>query len=269
MATLDDGAKAEAANNLRSGMEAPDSAKTVDADENEIRKSREKAELGEGKDQDQGNGAESRTNARGDGRVGDEAKRKHLNDETASGSSKKSAEHDDASDDSIRSKKTTETTTRGADDCLTADQLQNLRLKVSGEQTSDEVAEELSTLLGLGQTIRSKNLYIDQAAERLSVGMDWLLMETPKLILARDERARMQLEIYRTYPILGRLASITAGSPTAVVLCGSIFFHATMGGLLMLIGIAAKGILHFRVFEFGLDFIFPNIRSSWTLNHFK
>jgi len=42
MATLDDGAKAEAANNLRSGMEAPDSAKTVDADENEIRKSREK-----------------------------------------------------------------------------------------------------------------------------------------------------------------------------------------------------------------------------------
>ena len=124
MATLDDGAKAEAANNLRSGMEAPDSAKTVDADENEIRKSREKAELGEGKDQDQGNGAESRTNARGDGRVGDEAKRKHLNDETASGSSKKSAEHDDASDDSIRSKKTTETTARGADDCLTADQLQ-------------------------------------------------------------------------------------------------------------------------------------------------
>src|SRR5271165_1253351 len=42
---------------------------------------------------------------------------------------------------------------RGADDCLTAEQLQILRKKVLEKETADDIAEELSASLGLAQTI--------------------------------------------------------------------------------------------------------------------
>src|SRR5208282_3249315 len=63
----------------------------------------------------------------------------------------------------------------GAEDCLTRAQMQQLRERARSMSLTDEVAEELSASLGLGQEIRAENLYIADAAARLDLIVEWLL----------------------------------------------------------------------------------------------
>lgn len=112
------------------------------------------------------------------------------------------------------------TTTLGADDCLTYDQLKELRARVrSSENVTDEVAEELSAALQRAERIRSENLYIAGAYDQLTFIVDCLLAAKPLLILARDERLNLQLEIYRREGLINRtLARMSSGSPVGFLL---------------------------------------------------
>ena len=112
------------------------------------------------------------------------------------------------------------TTTLGADDCLTYDQLKDLRERVrSNDNATDEVAEELSAALRQAERIRSQDLYIVGAYDQLTFIVDCLLATKPQLILARDGRLSLQLEIYRRAGWISRtLATISSGSPVGLVL---------------------------------------------------
>jgi hypothetical protein len=107
----------------------------------------------------------------------------------------------------------------GADDCLSAAEVEQFRQKALSRETSDEVAEELSAALGLAQRIRSKDLYIDSAADRMRYIFECLLADKPKLILAQDERLRLQMDTYRKGGGLTKyLAVISSGSTATLVL---------------------------------------------------
>lgn len=112
------------------------------------------------------------------------------------------------------------TTNLGADDCLTYEQLKELRRRVrSNNNATDEVAEELSAALRQAEQIRSQDLYIAGVYDQLSFIVDCLLAEKPQLILARDGRLSLQLEIYRRAGWISRtLATISSGSPVGLVL---------------------------------------------------
>lgn len=102
---------------------------------------------------------------------------------------------------------------------LTAEQINEFRRLALEEATSEDVSEELSIALGLAQRLRSRPCAVDSAYERLRFVFDCLLADPPKLILARDERLRLQVELYQQSGWLSRtLAGISAGSPVALVL---------------------------------------------------
>jgi hypothetical protein len=104
-------------------------------------------------------------------------------------------------------------------ECLTVEQLQSLRRRASEREVEDDRAEELSAALGLAARIRARGLHIDAAFDRLSFIIDCVLAEKPRLILARDERLRLQREMhYQSGPISRTLARLSAGSPAALVL---------------------------------------------------
>jgi hypothetical protein len=91
------------------------------------------------------------------------------------------------------------------------------------DTVADEAAEELSATLGLLQRIRSRDICIEDAAARARFVFNCLLVDKPQLILARDERLRLQLDLYRRSGLINRmLATISAGNPVALVLCALI-----------------------------------------------
>ena len=98
--------------------------------------------------------------------------------------------------------------------------------------TSEDVSEELSITLGLAQRLRSKPCTVDSGYDRLLFIFNCLLVDPPKLILARDERLRLQVELYQQSGWLSRtLARISAGSPVALVLtalCASLIIWAVV-----------------------------------------
>jgi hypothetical protein len=110
-------------------------------------------------------------------------------------------------------------TAPGAEACLTAAGMEELRSLVRCKEVTNEVAEELSATLGLAQSIRSRDIYIEGAYDRLKFILDCLLAPKPQVILASDGRLRLQIEVYAKSGITSRaLAYISAGSPTALVL---------------------------------------------------
>jgi len=119
-----------------------------------------------------------------------------------------------------RIRQSLQTPSPGANDCLTYEELQNLRQRVrSNDEITNEIAEELSAALQQAERIRSRNLYVAGANDRLTFIIDCLLAKKPQLVLARDERLSLQIEIYRQRGPLSRaLAAISAGSPVGLVL---------------------------------------------------
>lgn len=100
---------------------------------------------------------------------------------------------------------------------LESARINELRALALEKPTSEEVSEELSITLGLAQQLRHST--VDSGYERLRFIFDCLLNDPPKLILARDERLRLQVELYHQAGWLSRtLARISAGSPVALVL---------------------------------------------------
>jgi hypothetical protein len=113
------------------------------------------------------------------------------------------------------------TSTSGADDCgVTEEALRIFRTRVrSNDDVTNEVAEELSAALRQAERIRALNLYIPGAADQLNFIVECLLAPKPLLILARDERLNLQVEIYRHAGRISRtLAAISSGSQVGLVL---------------------------------------------------
>jgi hypothetical protein len=106
-----------------------------------------------------------------------------------------------------------------AEDCLPRDALNQLRARVVGKTLCDDVAEVTSAALAVGEKIRSRNLYIESALERLQFVISCAEAPKPSLILARDELLRIQFEIYqKSGYISGWLARVSRGSSTVLVL---------------------------------------------------
>jgi hypothetical protein len=102
---------------------------------------------------------------------------------------------------------------------ITPEQIREFRALVLRKPATNEVAEELSLALGIAQRIRDEGLAIDGAHPRLRFIFDCLLADPPLLILARDERLRLQVLLYQHSGWLSRwLAHISCGSPVALVL---------------------------------------------------
>jgi hypothetical protein len=111
---------------------------------------------------------------------------------------------------------------RNANECLTSATLNKIRANVVDKldkNVTDEVADVLSAVIGIGQRIRSRDLYIDDASSRLEFIISCALQEKPQLILARDELLRIQLEIYKNSPFFVSrwLSIISAGSSGTLV----------------------------------------------------
>ena len=121
---------------------------------------------------------------------------------------------------------------KNAEDCLSSDGLNDLRADVVGKTLSDDVAEIISAAFSVGERIRSRNLYIEDALKRLQFVVSCALQEKPQLVLARDELLRMQLEIFQnTGFISGRIARLSGGSSTVMVLAAllaSLFLWGTI-----------------------------------------
>lgn len=145
---------------------------------------------------------------------------------------------------------------KNADDCLPSDALNQLRAEVVGKPLSDEVAEMISAAFGVGERIRSRNLYIEDALKRLQFVISCALQEKPQLILARDELLRVQLEISQNSGYIGgRIARLSGGSSTVMVLAAllaSLFLWGTIvvGVRLLLDGLVLK--------FFGIHIEFPD-----------
>ena len=102
---------------------------------------------------------------------------------------------------------------------ITEAELLALRERAIEAKVVDEVSEELSLALGIAQRIRNGEVEIADATQRISFLFDCLLSEPARLILARDERLRLQYEIYgQAGPLSRFLAWISAGSSASLVL---------------------------------------------------
>jgi hypothetical protein len=112
------------------------------------------------------------------------------------------------------------TSTSGADQCLTYEQLKELRERIRArDDLTDEVAEELAAALRQAERIRYQDLYIPGVYDQLTFIFDCLLAQKPKLILARDARLNLQVEIYRQAGRISRtLAALSSGSSVGLVL---------------------------------------------------
>lgn len=149
--------------------------------------------------------------------------------------------------------------TSGADECLTYEQLLRLRTKVrDAKDVADEISDELSAAIDLAERIRFKNLFIPGAGDQLEFIVDCLLMEKPKLIVARDERVRLQLEFYRRAGGIGRLlAGLSAGSSAGLVLA-ALFLSLILWTLLVA---GVRWLVDHNVFAVSKDIFFMNGRA--------
>lgn len=125
---------------------------------------------------------------------------------------------------------------KNAEDCLSSDALNQLRTQVvtqvSGKPISDEVADVISAAFGVGERIRARKIYIEDALERLQFVVACAFHEKPQLVLARDELLRMQLEISQNSGHIGGwIARLSGGSSTGMVLAAllaSLFLWGAM-----------------------------------------
>lgn len=120
---------------------------------------------------------------------------------------------------------------------ISAEQVQRLRVRARSSTSAEPtVADELSTALGLAHQIRAGGYGVDLASERLEFILDCLLDDAPKLTLARDERLRLQFDIYRRSGIVSRsLAAISAGSSVAMVIAALIASLVIWGAVVLLV----------------------------------
>jgi hypothetical protein len=155
---------------------------------------------------------------------------------------------------------------KNAEDCLPSDALNQLRAEVLGKPLSDDVAEMISAAFNVGERIRSRNLYIEDALHRLQFVVSCALQEKPQLVLARDELLRMQFEIYQNSGFIsGRIARISGGSSTVLVLAAlgaSLFLWAT-------VVLAVRLLLDGQVFQFfALHISLPDRTTRMVQNVF-
>jgi hypothetical protein len=119
---------------------------------------------------------------------------------------------------------------------LTSADLQQLRARVVGKEINDEAGEEISAALGLGERIRSCKIPVDDARNRLEFIVSCAMATPPQLLLARDERLRLQLEVYQHSGIISRtLARISSGSSAALVIAALVASLFVWAGVIFII----------------------------------
>lgn len=109
---------------------------------------------------------------------------------------------------------------QGAEQCLPVEEIVRFHQKaLTLKDATNDVAEEFAASIRVAQKIRARDIYIPSAAERLNFIFDCLLLKPPLLVLARDARLQMQIELYRKSGWISRaLARISDGSPVGLVL---------------------------------------------------
>jgi hypothetical protein len=110
----------------------------------------------------------------------------------------------------------------------------------------------ISAAFGVAERIRSRNLYIEDAINRLRFVVSGVLQEKPQLVLARDELLRMQLEISQNSGFIsGRIARLSGGSSTVMVLAAllaSLFLWGiVVVGVRLLLDTLALNFLTFQI----------------------
>jgi hypothetical protein len=159
---------------------------------------------------------------------------------------------------------------KGADDCLPKEDLQRLRSLIVDEDLSDEVAEELSAAIAVGERIRSCDYYVDDALGRLNFIAKCALQKPPRLILAREERSRLQIDCYRNYRFIsGFLARITNGSPGGIALAALIssliVWMGVVIGIRALVDVATH-VARIKFFGFDLSGILDLVYNIFFMN---
>jgi hypothetical protein len=110
-------------------------------------------------------------------------------------------------------------TTTDVSPSLTAEQLNEFRTAAQKVCGQDELVDEASAALGTAHRIRMRNYNVDLVYDRLKFIFDCLMTDPPQMILARDERLRLQYDLYEHAGWLSRtLARISAGSSAALVI---------------------------------------------------
>jgi len=109
--------------------------------------------------------------------------------------------------------------------CLSDAQLKCYRARVlKAPALRDDVADELSIVIGLAQEIHALPAgAIPDAADRIAFIFDCLIPDgdkkEPRLLIARDERLRLQIELYRHSGLFRRfLVRLSAGSASGLIL---------------------------------------------------
>lgn len=144
---------------------------------------------------------------------------------------------------------------RGDAEPLTCEQVQQFRQAASRVEASDEVADELSLSLDLVQRIRSQRIHVDSAYSRFQFVFDCLVAERPQLTLARDERIRLQFEVYRQSGLISRmLTRVSAGNSAALVAAAILISVVVWAGL----AYALRWLLDQRIANLFGDVFFMN-----------
>jgi hypothetical protein len=106
-----------------------------------------------------------------------------------------------------------------AEDCLPSAALAEFQTKALAlKDPSNDVAEEFAASLRLANKIRSRLIEIPGAGQRLNFIFNCLTKSPPLLVLARDARLQLQIEVYRKSGLSRILANISDGSPAGLVL---------------------------------------------------
>jgi hypothetical protein len=143
---------------------------------------------------------------------------------------------------------------KSAEDCLPSCALNQLRVEAIDKPLSDDVAELISAAFGVGERIRSRNVYVEDALARLQFVVSCALQEKPQLILARDELLRVQFEIYQGSGfIIGRLARISSGSSIILVLAALLASLFLWGAVVVVIRLLVDGVRIFNFLWFHLE----------------
>lgn len=155
---------------------------------------------------------------------------------------------------------------RSADHCLPSSDLEALRARVIDKSLSNDAADMISAALGVGERIRSCNLYIEDAGRRLQFVTTCALQEPPQLVLARDELLRIQLEISQNRGVVSKwIARWSGGSSTVTVLLALVASLFLWGAMVVGVRILLDGkiLLKFLNFEVSvsdrLSLLFKNV----------
>ena len=106
----------------------------------------------------------------------------------------------------------------------------------TGKQFGEEVEAELAAVMEVADRIHQRKLEVPGVPEQINFILDCLMADKPRLILAREQRAQLQLALYQNWiPPFRWLARMSAGNSLGVILTGAIVSFAIFEIILFLV----------------------------------